>query len=356
MGHHPTKPAEIFGHDPLARALGRMTPVTLAFSVLAGGVGYMGGLAALFGFFWAQTGRVASQTDLFNQLNFFVIFPAIAFYYLWQPPQIVRLYRTVTIFLRGSADTDADWLLAYQTLNVRSIWWLTGFGVAMLGMVAGVYDNYFKLGRWWYAANWLMVAGLQIARGVIFYMLALIIIRHLLLTVSLNRLYQQFEIPLTVIPLRQAEGLHFISRYALSFSVIAAVVSLSLGAAPMLSFDMGVDYPYQVAAYFILVPLGFFLPLWQAHVHMARKRDQVLDKLAVEFQMQHAHLLRQVTEQDEQAATSLARLQALHETYEWTKKSPTWPFDTSTIYQFSATILAPFAFTLVQIALEMLAQ
>ena len=119
-----------------------------------------------------------------------------------------------------------------------------------------------------------------------------------------------------------------VGQYAFLFTALAAIIALNLGTAPVLSPKLGVDYPYQVAAYLVLAPLAFFLPLWQAHRHMARRRENILNDLADRFKSEHARLLMCLSQNDQDASPSLKRLRLLREGYEWTRKVSTWPIDT----------------------------
>lgn len=350
---------DIYGSDPLAHLLlgrWRLRPWVIALISLLVGVCYMGGLAAAFGYFRPRPGIVASQSDIFNQLNFFIVFPVVMFYYLWQPAKIVQVYDAVCYHVQARDETAVSLLQAIRRLNAHPGWWLPGVFVCLLGMTVGVYDSFSRLGIWWYTANWLMAAVLQLVRGIIFYALIVVVARHLATTVGLNRLYARFPIPVRVLPITHAGGIQTVGQYAFSFTAAAAVVGINLGTVPILSTRIAVDYPFQVLAYFLLAPLGFFLPLLQAHSHMAQNRNRVLDGLAAQFQAEYTRLLRLVADNDQEAAESLARLKIIQETYEWTRKSPTWPFDTSTLYRLGATIVAPFSFALLQIVLELLAR
>jgi hypothetical protein len=343
--------ADIIGGDPLGRLAERaqLRPIRLAQIFFLAGAAYLGGLAAAFGYLLPRSGLVASQADVFNQLNFFIIFPAVAFYYLWQPAALTRVYADIR-YLTPDEVEAALWQ-GIRRINAHPGWWLAGGAFAALGMAAGALDNAARLGVWWYAANWLMIAILQIFRGLVFYMLASIVGRHFAATVGLNRCYRQFEIPLMVLPARRG-GIRAVGRYAFSFTVLLAVVGLNLGTAPILSLRMGADYPYQVAAYFLVAPLGFILPLWQAHQHMVQNRDRRLNDLAGQFQAEYTRLLERLGRSQEAAGTE--RLKSIEEAYDWTRKALTWPFNPELIYQLAATIVAPFAFTLLQVLLDRL--
>ena len=135
---------DIYGSDPLAHLLlgrWRLRPWVIALISLLVGVCYMGGLAAAFGYFRPRPGIVASQSDIFNQLNFFIVFPVVMFYYLWQPAKIVQVYDAVCYHVQARDETAVSLLQAIRRLNAHPGWWLPGVFVCLLGMTVGVYDN-----------------------------------------------------------------------------------------------------------------------------------------------------------------------------------------------------------------------
>ena len=341
---------DIFGSDPLARLLWRLrlSPWRLALIFFLAGAGYMGGLAAAFGYLLPRATIVASQGDLFNQLNFFIIFPTVAFYYLWQPMAIVRVYAAIRRLTPDEVEA-ALWSQIRRT-NARPGWWLAGVLVAILGVAAGAYDNLAGLGTWWYAANGLMIAILQVCNGLIYFMLIVIAARHVATALGLNRCYRQFKIPLTILPARQG-SLEVVSRYAFSVTALLAVVGLNLGTAPLVSPSLGVIYPFQVAAYFLIGPACFILPVWQAHRYMARRRDRLLNDLAARYQAEFTLLVDRLQVDSAEASSSLERVKVLQETYELIGKAPTWPFRLGLVYQLAATVLLPFLFTILQVLL-----
>jgi len=350
----PILTRDVAGTDPLARILFerlRLAPLRFALAFFLAGAAYLFGLAAVFGYLFNRTGVTASLADPFNQLNFLVIFPGVAYYYLWQPGAIAGVYAAVDRLASiRSGQQDVLWLKIKWT-HAHSRIWIAGLSVGLLSMVAGGYDNLSRLGLWWYAANPLMIGVLQLARGAIFYMLTVSLTRHIAFTVCLSRCYRQFEMPLIVLPTR-SPGMRAVGQYAFSFTALAAIVALNLGTAPVLATKLGVDYPYQVAAYLILAPLAFFLPMWQAHRYMARRRDNILNDLAERFQAEYARLLSCLEQPDQDSAPILERLNLLHASYQWTRKVSSWPIDTELFYRLAATILAPFAFTLLQVLLD----
>lgn len=346
-------PDDVYDGDPLARILierWHIRPVKFAVIWILFGFGYMGGLAAAFGYFLPRAGIVASSIDIFNQVNFFLIFPFIAFYYLRQPQKIAETYAALITQVNDQSDRMGKIFEAIGKMTAGKRWWLMCFCLGVLAIAAGIFDNYLKFGRWWYASNWLMIVGLQVSRGLIFYMITIIYARHLVTCIGLNQIYRQFELHSPILPPSQTYGIHAVVHYAFNFTIFAAVVGLSVGLAPILSTRLEPAYPYEVVLYLLLAPLGFFLPLWGAHVELVNSRNLIMDNLSAQYQSEYNQFLVKVAQNDKEVDKGFKQLQMIETAYELAKKSWTWPFDISVLIKVTAAILAPFSITISQVA------
>lgn len=343
----------IYNGDPLAGILvnrWHLDPWRLGAIMVLVGLIYMGGLSAFFGCFLPRADIKASASqDIFNQLNFFLLFPVVGFYYLFQPLKIRDAYMGLSRQIDPQGSRIGELLKEIDLLTTQKRWWLVSLGFALLFMGSGVYDNYFKLDDYWYADNWLMIAGLQIIRGLIMYMILRICTRHLITFIGLSRVYKQFKIPTTVLPCSPTYGMRAVADYAFTFTAFLAVVGVSVLSAPVLSKKIEVAYPVEAALYLLLAPIGFFAPLWQSHREMLRSRDRAMDDLAAKYQTEYEQLLNKLAHHDADAEEVFGRLRVIQESYDLIKKSWTWPFDTSTFYKVIATILSPLSFLLLQV-------
>ncbi len=339
-------PRTISGTDPLLRALhGRMrlSPWGIMWVGWLFGLLYMICLPWAFGFLLPRRGIVASSTDVFNQINFFIVFPAVAFYYLWQPSKIASTYAALFLSIRGKKEASAELTDAIGKIQVRPVWWVGCLLVAAVGIGAGIVDNISKLGLWWYAANGWMIAGLQLSRGFVFYMIAIIYSRHIIASKELARIYRQFEFPSPILPASQARGIPAVANYASTFILFTAVVGLNIGLTPILSTRPEVAYPYEAALYLILSVIGFLLPLWGAHGAMAAQKSRIIDDLSTQYQEEFSRVLATVAGSGQETDDSFKRLKAIETAYGLAAKSWAWPFDTAVLLKVGGTMLAPFA-------------
>ncbi len=342
----------IYGSDPIVKVLvkrWRLRPLSLALITFLSGGFYMGGLAAVFGYLLPRPGIVASSEDYFNQVNFFLIFPVIAFYYLDQPAKIEEAYTA----LIQHVGKDKSWLDEFRsqmsTLSTRHVWWLACLAMGLFVIGTGTYDSISKLGGWWYSANGWMIAGLQAARGVVVYMILVVFARHIIASIGLGRIYQRFEILAPILPPSQTYGIRAVADYAFTFTALAAVVGLNIGLGPLVADKLGLDYPIQAVLYLVMAPVGFFLPLWQAHHEMVQSRNRIIDDLSAQYQSEYDQLLVDVAQNAKGIEERFKRLKTIQDTYDLIEKSWTWPFNTSTLYKVIVTILAPFSLAVLQV-------
>ncbi len=333
---------DISGGDPLAARLPLTLRSALWGAALMFGFGliYMIGLAALSRVLMPRAGIVASMDDRFNQINFGFIFPFIAFYYLWQPERIARTYRDILAHVYQKQLLN-DLQMHLRRLHANPLWWQMGILFAALGMAAGTYDNFLKLGKIWYAANWGMIAGLQLFRGFIFYFLFLIVSRHLAFAIGLRRLFQHVEIPLITGATDHVTEIRSLGDYALSFLLVVAVVGLNIGLGPLLTSARGLDYPYQVAIYLTIAPLSFFLPMWRAHLKMKKTKEKLLEQLTGKYQRSYQDVLANLNADDARTSKEIEELKSIHDFLTLVKSGWSWPFNAGLLGRAVLVCLSP---------------
>jgi hypothetical protein len=351
--------ADIYGSDPLARVLigrWRIRPLILALVFFFVGAVYLFLLSAIFGYLLPHDGITRSSLeDSFNQLNLLFIFPAVAFYYMRQPQRIAQVYDAVARYVPQAGGEALSSCSQLRDWHAKPRWWIPGVLFGLLGMGLGTVDNIVKLGNYWYAANWLMILILQLARGAILYLLITIAARHLAASAKLNRMFAHAEFPLTITSTTRNAGFQAITNYALTFAGIAAIAGLNLGLQPVLSTPPLPEYIVFVVAYFVLTPAGFFLPLWQARRRMVEIKRRTLDGLTERLQSEFERLMESLGEDKAQAHEKeeqiSERLNAIRQAVELAEKSPTWPFQQNAACKLGATVIFPFVFAVLDMLL-----
>ena len=133
---HELSGMDDYGSDPLARLLiGRwkIQPVGLAFIILLWSLFFLFLLPAIFGFLSPSNSNISnSLADYYNQINFLIVFPAIAYYYLGQPQIIIRVYNTVLKYVPDLRDRAISLNAYVQKQHARTYWLVPGILFAML--------------------------------------------------------------------------------------------------------------------------------------------------------------------------------------------------------------------------------
>src|SRR5690606_33753872 len=113
-------------------------------------------------------------------------------------------------------------------------------------------------------------------------------------------------------------------------------------------------------SYFILVPITFFLPLWQVHRRMVAIKNEMLDKLHKDYQ-EEAEKLYATLDKESEKDLSSAYLQQTESmvsnkrAVELINDSPDWPFEGTVFYRLIITILSPFFLIFFEIFINVMA-
>lgn len=345
---------DIWGTDFLAIALFRhgRTPWQMAGLVFLAGFLFVTLISYLFGVFSPRDGLVSSSLDRFNQVNFFFIFPAVAYYYAWQTRGILGVYHAVLSLLPAERQEYAS--DAIRKLHRRWLLWLPGLLAGLITVGLGILDNLEKIDVFWYAANGVSIAIMQLARFFALYVIVNSIMRHLAMSASLNRLFEELTLPVSIAQTPYTRAFDAITAQSLSFVVLAAVAGLNLGLQPVLSKIEMPEYAFFLILYFLLVPAGFFLPFLQARSKIVAAKKKVRVDLENRLQAEYELLLRiQSRPEDQpQAELALGRLKTLQETISITDQAPNWPFSLVSVYRLGATVILPFAFAIFNLVME----
>lgn len=348
--------ADVYGSDPLAKLLiGRwkIKPTIFALIIFFWGIIFLVLLPAIFGYLFPSKGIIRSSiVDRYNQINFLIIFPSLAYYYVAQSKIIIRLYKVISKYVPVLGDQAISTNSYIWMQNAKKYWAIPGMLFAILGMILGTYDNAFnKLGTFWYSANWFMLILMQLTRGIVFYILITVAIRHLVASIGLNKIFEQTEAPLVFTSIKQNTLFQAVNKYAFSFASIVAIVGLALGLQPILSNPPIPEYYIFVAVYFILAPVSFFLPIWQIHKEMVNNKGKILEDLNTKLQSEYKEFLESFEEKNDAAIKKSeeisTRLQLIHQAIVMAEECPNWPFNVNTMYRLGVTIVSPFFLTII---------
>ena len=150
-----------------------------------------------------------------------------------------------------------------------------------------------------------------------------------------------------------------INRYSLNLSYAIAIIGLVLSTLILREAQGGTLATYYlgwigVAAYLVIAPLLFFLPLGTAHAAMRRARDKYLLMLAEEFDLEYGFSSGHVEKDPKKLKLKVEKIQQLKELYKTTEEFPVWPFDIASLRRFLAITSAPLLPGIVSLAVEVI--
>ncbi|NOH03186.1 MAG: hypothetical protein HND47_15100 [Chloroflexi bacterium] len=345
---------DVIGRDPFGRLLAflKLKPWQAALISLSFFLVYLVVLPAWFGVLLPKEGLERSSiVDRVNQVGFWIIHPVVILFYVWQPNAIAGLYHWVLPL--APASMQGGLLRASRMLHKASRSWipgtLLGGGVVYLGVtyILGY------MGIRWYSVNWLMAAILQLSRFFLFYMITIVLMRHLVAAFNLNRIYHHIKLPVLIGQSKYGVSFDAITKYGVSFAGFGGALGLFIAmrffyAAPVFPEDA-----IYLGLYLVLVPLAFLLPFWQAHANMRLARLEALSRISDALQDEYDRLMLAVSSADTTELPS-DRIATLRSLLELTEKAPTWPFENWTLYRVFAATIFPFAMTGLGLLLDML--
>lgn len=335
----------IHGSDPLAKFVfhrAAFTPVAAGSFFLIAGIIYAGILPRFWGY--------ALEIDGINLLNMVLVFPVAGYFYAYQPKSILKTYESIARFLREEDAEGSFHIDKIVQTHARKAWWIIGALFGLLGAGFGISYSLEHFQEFWYSANWFEILLVQSVRFLAFYCIGVSACRHIAASIEMNNLFEHADLPLTV-DADRLEVFRSIKNFALEFVGVAAIIALNLGLQPLLIDPPVLEYTFYVALYFIVAPVSFFLPIWEAHLRMSRIKNRMLDRLNYDFQEESQRLYRKFgkpakTNSYLKEAENLSQLEKAISTVSHTTD---WPFQGTTFYRLAVTVISPFLLVIFEI-------
>jgi hypothetical protein len=332
---------DIHGSDPLANLLFKrlmLKPYILAaFFVLIGFI-YAFALPKLWG--------REPASDPISLLNIVLVFPVAGYFYAYQPTSILRVYNSVNRFLRTEGEQHEPPYEKIGAWHARPHWWLAGMFIGGASTVFGFLSAQEQFGQFWYNANWMQIFIVEFTRFLAMSMIGVIIARHIAASMTLNTLFQRAQFPLTL-DADRIEVFNAVKKFSLEIVGVAAIIGLNLGLQPLIFVPPMPEYAFYVILYFILAPVAFFLPLWEVHRRMVYIKEQMLEKLHLDYQEESYRLFSNIHKDTHRDPSNpylkdSESLSSIKKAIELINQSPDWPFEGTLFYRLAVTVLSPF--------------
>jgi len=341
---------DILGSDPIARfAFNRLqlSPIGAAIFFVISGILYAVILPRLWGY--------PLEIDGINLLNMLLVFPIAGYFYAYQPKSILKTYQSIARFLRDEDDEDFFHIERIRQTHFRKIWWIIGSAFGLLGAGFGVAYSATHFKEFWYSANWFEIILVHSVRFLAFYAIGVSVCRHIAASIEMNKLFEHADLPLSV-DADRLEVFRSIKNFALEFVGVSAIIALNLGLQPLLIDPPVLEYTVYVILYLIIAPASFFLPIWEAHVRMAKIKNSMLDRLNYDFQEESQKLFRKVQKNVRLAnyTKEAELLSQLEKAIQTISNTTDWPFQGTTFYRLFVTVISPFLLVLFEIFINII--
>ncbi|HCR72052.1 MAG TPA: hypothetical protein DIW23_11455 [Anaerolineae bacterium] len=336
---------DVIGKDPFGKLLARLRiqPWQAALLSLSFFLIYVIVLPIYFDVWLSKTGlERSSSMDRVNQVGFWIIHPTIIFFYVWQSGAIADLYKYV--FPLAPTSVLGKLMRVSRMLHELRNWWVIGAISGGIIVYLGVIFIFEVLGERWYSVNWLMAILLQCSRFLLFYMIAIIFIRHLIVAFNLNRIYLHVQFPVMIAQSKYSAVFDAITQYGLSFAGFGAMLGFFIAMRNFYGTPVFPEDTIYILGYVILMPLAFILPFWQAHVSMRLARQKALRDISDKLQDEYDFLMSGSATPDT-LSNSSAKIQTLRTLFDLTERAPTWPFENWSIYRVMVATAFPFVMT-----------
>ncbi len=311
----------------------------------------------LYGYLIPNFLNITPATDLITIINIVLVFPVAGYFYNYQPKSILRIYQSVTRFFKEENLES----IPYEKLKIwhaKPVWWIIGISIGLISAGFGVLNAVNNFGTTWESANWgqmLLVFGV---RFLAMSMIGIIVTRHIATSMALTELFQYTQFPLTL-DTDKIEVFSSVKRFSLEIIGIAAIIGLNLGLQPVVIEVPIPEYIFYVVMYFILVPITFFLPLWQVHRRMVTIKTNMLDKLHKDYQEEAEKLYTTLAQDPNKDLSGIYLKQtesmiSIKQAVELIHRSPDWPFEGTVFYRLIITILSPFFLVIFEIFINII--
>ncbi len=335
--------------DPVADRLidkWKLSPLGLGLLSIA----IVSGLALLTAWvsntLWSKPGQVGLLQDWFPWVWVLFINPVVLGYYLWS----FQAIDSVIEDLEASDVVETDKPEIYQNaLNPYYQRWRTflalgsavTFGIFVFITQSSLKNN-------WYGSGLLPALAVTIATFVMVYMGSMLVLNLITNVWVLHSILGSKELKLNVNPLHpdRCGGLRSLSDYALKTAYLAAVLGIMVGFIEYQFITQGVGRVYWFVH--LIIPLHvslsiacFFGPLLAAHRAMRKAKEELLHKIARQFQADYSQIRDSLLGDAEAFKKGNEKIKELRAFYTFTDEFPVWPFDVKTFRRFLLTVPSP---------------
>lgn len=311
---------------------------TTLFAVAVGAITFVA-IPWLTGFLLPRPGILSSLEDWPGLIITFVTHPAIYLFYCFeQRNMIAKLFSSYWY-----SEQDARYAAFLAQLS-RWLEWKGWSPLALMltaiGYLLHVQAVFAHPIPSYYDPNPVVLLGINAPLSALAgYMICMILIRYLIVTVALFRLFRSYTPQVHVLHPDRCGGLSFMGRFSIRAYYLVAILALDLSLLIVINVQQVNRDPFTepslmslIISYLFFVPIGFFLPLAPAFGAMRMARESIQNALvnsAKELYLRHQIDLQRekIDEQTVRQILDIYRLYSLTEL-------PLLPVDSATFRKF----------------------
>jgi hypothetical protein len=281
-------------------------------------------------------------------VSWLVFVPVVWGFYAWQSPAIVKLHEKLHDCLKTEAAMTSP--MRFSSWYQNPLWSILAGLLALWEFRRFMSpDHVFtNAGPWVFHSTVLIRAAFVLLASLTYYMVVMLVVRQVITTISLNRLFNRESVPVRFLHPDECAGFRFLGEHAMGIAPLIAAAGLNLSLVYVRIIgggELGSNTTiYTLPAISLLYLVGsiavFTAPLWSAHKEMLQARDRWLDDIAKGFELQQLVVQGEMYSGNLNPA-SVAKLEAAVKARDIGRSFPTWPLNVGNARKFMATLLSP---------------
>ncbi|MGF1935219.1 MAG: hypothetical protein RM347_012560 [Nostoc sp. ChiQUE02] len=292
---------------------------------------------------WSKIGQVGLLQDWIPWVLAILINPVILAYYLWSFKAINNIINYLEASDIVEIDTENEQIAATvyrrrwrNLLSLSSAVSISIFVSATLPL--------FK--NSWIGSGLLPNLSITVLTWIFAYMVTMLVSNFIANIQILNFILKDKQFNINLLHPDRCGGLRYLSDYSLKTAYFMAALGIWIGIVAYQVITQGIGQNYWFISFIFLLYLllstsCFFCPLLAAHRGMERAKNELLSKIARQFQQDYFQTQSSLNVDAATLRRKTEKIRELREFYTITNEFPNWPFDIATFRLYLLTVPAP---------------
>ena len=288
----------------------------------------------------------------------FILVPILWVYYAKSHERIPKLFGSLLEIAEKRQDKKFKDFIENVIKSFKSFFWplLAGI-VSLTGQSILFFSTWQSSPPGFYP--WPLHVAYSLALGWLnLYALLMLIIREFIAISHLRFFFSKFKLNIHLIHPDNAGGSEFIGRYYFNLAFLGVILGMMISfwsiVVPLINGTTilpGVVWPIAWICYLVVTPSIFLLPVWTGHMALKQKRDELLNTLSVQFDVE----LKNITKSNDRvkSKTDISKALRIKDLREFVSQSfPLWPYSTKIWREFSLSASLPVVTSILSLAID----